>query len=235
MARDYKESVLARFEATGDVEAYTEAVSLYEEAVASDPDNAELLRSLGYLHECRGRQLIKEAARCYERCIEIAPDWQKGHFQWIQALSALGETETAIKRYKKAIEEHPDDPSEYVRLTACYLKVDQLAEAELVITTALKLYPKDAMTLYWAGEVHARLDRPDVAIDCWNKTLAADPTLVDARYSLAFLLERLGRLEEAAEQWRAIIDFLKANGFEIEAEWPERELSRLERVLAKDR
>lgn len=233
MSRDYKESVLARYEADGSIEAYTEALALYQQAVANDPGNAELLHHLGYLHELRGRRLLEEAARHYERCIEVAPDWPKGHFQWIQVLASLGMTEKAIERYKREIDAKPDATLGYLCLAACYLKVDQLAEAELVISTALKLAPHDATTRYWAGEVYARLERPDAALEHWHRALAIDPAVVDARYSMAFLFERLGRLEEAAGQWRAIIDFLKKGGFEIEAEWPKRELARIERELAE--
>jgi hypothetical protein len=50
-------------------------------------------------------------------------------------------------------------------------------------------------------------------------------------YSSAFLLEREGRLESAAEAWHSIIDWTEARGLPLEAQWPKRELERLtERV-----
>lgn len=45
--------------------------------------------------------------------------------------------------------------------------------------------------------------------------VALVPTLISTRYSIAFLLEQAGRLEEAVGEWRSIIRFLKVNGWDI--------------------
>ena len=50
---------------------------------------------------------------------------------------------------------------------------------------------------------------------------------LSARYSRAFLLERLGRVGEAADEWEAIVAWLRERDAPIEAAWPERELARL--------
>ena len=54
-----------------------------------------------------------------------------------------------------------------------------------------------------------------------------DGEFVDPRYSRVFLLQRLGRDDDAAAEWEAIIAWLLERGFEVEAEWPKRELDRL--------
>jgi hypothetical protein len=51
-------------------------------------------------------------------------------------------------------------------------------------------------------------------------------------YSAADLLERQGRPAEAAQEWRFIIDWCERNGDDIAADWPRRELHRLETHLA---
>jgi len=43
----------------------------------------------------------------------------------------------------------------------------------------------------------------------------------------AFLLERLGRLQEAVAAWRSIIDWCQSHDAPLTAEWPRRELERL--------
>jgi hypothetical protein len=48
------------------------------------------------------------------------------------------------------------------------------------------------------------------------------------RYSAAFLLEREGRLAEAADEWRFIVGWLEERGEAIHTDWPRRELHRLE-------
>ncbi len=57
-----------------------------------------------------------------------------------------------------------------------------------------------------------------------------DPEDIAPLYSSAFLLERTGRLTEAASAWRPIIAWNESRGYALHAEWPRQEL---ERVLAR--
>jgi hypothetical protein len=43
----------------------------------------------------------------------------------------------------------------------------------------------------------------------------------------AFLLEREGRLAEAVEAWRAIVEWNEADGYTLQTVWPKQELERL--------
>ena len=52
-------------------------------------------------------------------------------------------------------------------------------------------------------------------------------------YASAFLLEHQGRLAEAAESWRHIIERAEAHGWELTAAWPRQELQRLRERLAE--
>lgn len=62
--------------------------------------------------------------------------------------------------------------------------------------------------LLWArGEAKAWLRDPDGALADWRHAVQLDPEDIGAMYSSAFLLEREGRLAEAAETWREIIDW----------------------------
>jgi hypothetical protein len=46
-------------------------------------------------------------------------------------------------------------------------------------------------------------------------------------YSTAFLLERDGRLQEAVETWRYIIEWCEARDYRQDVEWPRQEIGRL--------
>jgi hypothetical protein len=52
-------------------------------------------------------------------------------------------------------------------------------------------------------------------------------------YSSAFLLEREGRLAEAAQAWRQIVDYASEQGWELAAIWPRQELQRVLGLLEK--
>ena len=63
-------------------------------------------------------------------------------------------------------------------------------------------------------------------------TLAPDDYGISMHYSTADLLERHGHLTEAAQEWRFIIDWSEQHGDPIAADWPKRELQRLQTYLA---
>ena len=46
-------------------------------------------------------------------------------------------------------------------------------------------------------------------------------------YMSAFLLEREGRLAEAIDAWRSIIDWNESRGYTLQTIWPKQELERL--------
>jgi hypothetical protein len=52
-------------------------------------------------------------------------------------------------------------------------------------------------------------------------------------YSSAFLLEREGRLAEAAQAWRQIVAYATEQGWELTAIWPRQELQRVLGLLEK--
>ena len=70
--------------------------------------------------------------------------------------------------------------------------------------------------------------RPDNALADWQRAYALDPDNLSSRYSSAFLLERQGRLADAAAEWRFIIAWNEERGYGMTADWPKQELQRLE-------
>jgi len=82
------------------------------------------------------------------------------------------------------------------------------------------------------GELLEAAGRPDDALAAWQHAVTLGPDNMSPRYSMALLLERQGRLAEAAAQWRAIITWCEEHGYAISADWPRRELQRLETRLA---
>src|SRR5215472_15650283 len=69
--------------------AHAEAMQAYRQLLAEHPDDATVHQEYGYLQECHGRNLIRAAAACYERAIELDPGWDQPHYQLIFARAAL--------------------------------------------------------------------------------------------------------------------------------------------------
>lgn len=224
--------LLDRYEARGDEGDFVEAKRLYEAALLDHPDDPALLNDYGYLLECHGRYAIRSAADAYRRAIELDPDWAKPRFQLISAAAAIGQPDDAIREYLGRVHDLPDDPVSYRYLARAYLQAHRFADAERAARDGLGLAPQDAKLTNLLGEAFAGEGRTDAALERWRDGYVLDPEALDGRYSSAFLLEKAGRLDEAIAEWRFIIDWSHARGNDLDAEWPIREVARLEATRA---
>jgi tetratricopeptide (TPR) repeat protein len=222
-----KRELLDRYEASGDEADYERARRLYEAAIAETPRDPILLRDFGYLQECHGRRALGAAIAGYERALVLDPDAEKTRLQLIHAQVALGHDDDAIERCRQLLAERPNDPAAHRCLAYAYTAVRDFALAAEAVAAGLALAPSDARLIELHGDVLAGTGHPDDALERWREALTLDPENLSPRYSRVFLLQRLGRLDEAADERRAIVNWCEARGYELDAEWPRRELARL--------
>jgi tetratricopeptide (TPR) repeat protein len=231
-----RDELLERYEALGEDDDFLAAKPLFEAEIRRreqserglrGPEDSLLLRQYGYLLQCHGRITIRRAVEQYERAIALDPDADKVRYQWIGAKASLGEPETAVDLHRERVAAAPGDVRELRLLASAYLAAHDYDAAAEVIAAGLDLAPGDAALTYDRGELRARRGDPDGALADWRRAHQLDPEDLGPVYSSAFLLERLGRLAEAAQAWRHIIDYATARGWELTAIWPRQELQRL--------
>jgi tetratricopeptide (TPR) repeat protein len=220
-------ALLDEYEARGDEQTFETAKRQYEAALAETPDNPLLLRDYGYLQECHGRRAIETAARAYERAIELDPTPQQTRLQLIHGQAALGRSEEAVASYRRRVSERPDDIAELRCLAYAHLSARDFEAADQTIADGLDRAPQDARLVELRGDLLAATGSTEPALACWQRALELDPENLSPRYSSVFLLERDGRFEEATAAWRSILDWCEERGYELDAEWPRRELARL--------
>jgi len=228
-----KEELLLRYECEGGEDLYAEAKPKFEAALAANPGDARLLNAYGYLLECHGRRMIREAAGYFEQAIDAAPDWAKPRFQHIGALAALHDSYELIPRYEAWLAERPDDPTAYQLLALLYLYDHDHDRAAQVIAAGMERFPGDVGLIEQQGDLYANTGRTENALESWRRAAQAAPDDygISMHYSAAFLLERLGRLAEAAGEWRFIIGWCEEHDALIEAQWPREMLQRIEAAL----
>lgn len=221
-----RRQLLERYEAFGDEDDFHAAKPLFEDALAAAPD-AAVLRDYGYLLECHGRNELRRAVAVYERAIELDPDADAPRYQLISARAGLLEPERAVAFCEERLATSPDSVREHRFLAAAYLLSRDWSKAQATVDAGLALSPEDSKLIADRGEVKAARGDPEGALADWRRALELDPGAIGPLYSSAFLLEREGRRADAAEAWRAIVDWCEARGFAADAEWPKRELARL--------
>ncbi len=227
-----KERLLELYEAHGDPEAFAAAKRLYEQALAEEgPADPDVLVGYGYLLECHGRIALREAAARYERAVALDPGADKPRYQLISAQAALGEPEAAVALYRQRLARSPGDVREHRFLARAYLAARDHAEAGRAAEAGLALDPDDRSLLEVRGEVRAATGDPEGALADWRRAVDVVDNIGPV-YLSAFLLEKLGRLEEAAAAWQYILDWCEEHDAPLTAEWPERELARLRARLS---
>jgi tetratricopeptide (TPR) repeat protein len=226
-----KRELLDRYEATGDEADYLAALPLYEEAARKGTD-PETLKDYGYLLECYARNLLRRAVKQYERAIELDPGFDKPRYQLISARAGLQEPELPIAEYERELESAPDQIRWYRLLASAYLSAHEHERARDVIDRGLTLEPDDPMLVGASAEARAGMGDPDGALADWGRALELDPDDIGPLYMSAFVLERIGRRQEAIDSWQAIIDWSEARGYELDTIWPKQELVRLLRLAS---
>ncbi len=216
----------------GGESAYAEATLAYQQLLSEHPEDAHLHLEYGYLQECHGRNLIRAAAGCYERAIELDPDWDKPHYQLTFARSGLHESERVIEMYKKRLAASPDQIREYRFLAGAYLRSGALEEAGKVIAAGRKLEPDDEALLALEAELLDASGHREEALSAWRTLKQRDPEDLSPYFMSAFSLEALGRYQEAADEWRYIISWLEAHDDAIHTTWPKEMLAGIEARLA---
>ena len=232
-----KDELLERYEAIGDESDFLAAKPLFERELRDQDRRGQLdpllLRQYGYLLQCHGRLTIRRAVEQYERAIALDPGADKVQYQWIGAKASLGEQEDVIAAYRKRAAASPGSVRELRFLAHAYLSARDIDAAAEVIDAGLALAADDWGLTVDRGEVRAARGDAEGALADWRRAHELDPEDLSTIYSSAFLLEREGRLAEAAEAWRYILEFSTTRGWDLTALWPRQELERLRALLAE--
>src|SRR3989440_192079 len=125
--------------------AYEEAQSLLQEALASDPtreEEAQIENDLASM--ALERDLYDEALRHFLRVAEISPNFQHIWFSIGHAYRLLKNTIEAEVYYKRAIEEEPQNIAAYSELGALYLSKNETNKAYKVVEQGTLLHPQSA-------------------------------------------------------------------------------------------
>jgi len=197
------------------------------------PEDQERLRSLGYLNFApagRGQALpdpkekipllrliqqaqayefednYAEAEQLYLRVLEDVPDSPAGYVNLAIAQARQRKFDQAIETLNKGMARIPDSEILLVRLGHTYLVAKKFAEALETMNKVLVLNPQDVDALTVCAGILDSTGQKDEARSYYERALAVEPESRYLRMSYAANLAYGGKLREAIEVYKKLID-----------------------------
>jgi tetratricopeptide (TPR) repeat protein len=116
-----------------------DAVRLYQQVLALDPQNKFAYYNLGLIDQTQGR--IDAAAANYTEALAIDPGFEPALFNLAIIRADQGSTDEAIELYRRVLEANADDAGAHLNLGFLLLESGQREEGRLELATAVGLDP----------------------------------------------------------------------------------------------
>ena len=185
------------------------ALRVQIEAAKTDNERGRLQRMLiDYLVALGKKSEAIAELRVMSRADRLDPI---GFYNIGNALARLGDTDTAIDAYRKAIKQrHGNYARAFNNLGVMFLRQGRWDEAQEALATALRLENfRYSEASYNLGRVYAARGEADLAIREWSRALMVAPDHTDAAIALA----RAYAEDGSAERGVAVLDsFVKRHG-----------------------
>lgn len=128
-----------RYSEMGKIEA---AIPLYEKALAIDPDNLDAIKDYAFLVLANDEKRLPKAHRFLERAYRIAPNDPLIVMNYGYSFYLMGNPQTAIGYYLKALKLDPTSVLTRYNLALAYEAVGEVEKADQMWREILKLDPK---------------------------------------------------------------------------------------------
>ena len=192
-------------------DSYAEAISLFEHALALDPQSVEaqtrlagLLASrvLFGLSDSRAANLAR-ADQLIDRALAASPRYALAHEVKGQVLSARNRWDEAIPQYETALASNPNLLGALNSLGWCKLYAGSIEEVIPLVEQAIRRSPRDPHLGTWystIGNAHLLQSHPDKAILWLEKARSAAPAKPFNHTALAAAYALGGDLNHAAAE-----------------------------------
>ena len=181
---------------------YPGAVRVYERGLAIDPDNVELLNSMGFALFQKGESA--KAVPVLQKALAIDPQHSKAHNNLALASIDIGELELAEAHYRESLAIEPQ-PAIFNDLGVVLARQGMLEDAADQYRAAITLDPGAESAHYNLGATLAQLGELDEATVQLNHAIHANPNNASAYQLLADVLVQQQKLDQAADAYRRLI------------------------------
>jgi predicted TPR repeat methyltransferase/Flp pilus assembly protein TadD len=172
-----------------------EAEAIYRQVLEVDPNNADVLNSLGIIAYQVGKH--EKAIELIDRALAIKPHFAEALASRGNALQALNRYEEALASFDKALSINHEFADALCNRGTALQALKRYEEALASFDKALSIRPNFAEVLSNRGNVLQTLKRYEEALASYDKALSIKPDFPDALNNRAGVLRDLKRHEEA--------------------------------------
>ena len=183
---------------------YEDALSVFKEALRRNPRYADAFNNLGNLFKDMGK--IDDAVAAYARAVRLRPDYVLAHVNLGNIRNDQGRVEEAIAAYREARRLAPGLPWAAAGEAKALMKRGDFEAALALIRPAVEADGDNYDVAIAYAQLARRFGHHSEAIGLLERILAGNPADIDQRrqlhFSLAALLDRAGRFDEAFDHCR---------------------------------
>jgi len=182
----------------------------FKTAQAIEPDSEEVVLNLARLYAESGD--LPHAAKVIED-VPLNDRTAKMEFALGAAYDQLKQPKDAISAYQRAADMEPGDPHTLDALAQALLNNGQLEEALKQYKDLAEADAENPEPLVHISEIQRRQGKFEDALATIRMARKLDPSSLEAGYNEGLLLDVLGRFDEAAKTYSAMVDLTShANG-----------------------
>lgn len=179
-------------------------IERYEQFLAQDPDNFNLLITLGDLYHGSGR--FDRARQCFLRAGKVREDAPGIARSRLASLSmSMGRTREAAQVYEQLIIEGDSDPVLYLNLAICYFAHSAFQRARATFESLLDVVSVSRSAEFYLASIDDVEDNTELALERINRLLKAGDEIYLRAYR-ATLLYSLGNNTGAVEEANKILN-----------------------------
>ncbi len=156
-------------------------------------------------HSFHELERYEEALDCYNKAIEIKPDYEYAWLNKIKTLNSLKRYEEALECFNKAIEKFRHGKSSLWDISFSYATGGRYQEALECYNHALEINPDNKGALWGNSFIYIDMMRYEDALECYSKLAEIDPDDEEAWEKKGLTLLKMERYEEAVECFSKLI------------------------------